>query len=59
MFSYNPATFGLYFAGVRTGHSPGKLDGRLPDPALVARRRQLMRVPARVVRVPLRLGASG
>lgn len=53
-FWYIPTTFDLYFAGVRKGAD----DGRLPAVAEVAKIRDLMTIPHRAARWPLRVALA-
>ena len=52
-FWYLPTSFDLYFAGVRAGDATSRAD--LPADAEVAAIQQLMALPHRIARLPLRL----
>jgi SAM-dependent methyltransferase len=60
-FWYLPTSFDLYFAGIRSAGpaqksaDPSRKQARLPDETAVANLRQLMSVPHRLARLPLRL----
>jgi SAM-dependent methyltransferase len=55
-FWYMPTSFDLYFAGVVAGSSTEDAPvGSIPDDQTVGRIRQVMTVPHRLVRLPLRL----
>jgi SAM-dependent methyltransferase len=53
-FWRNPTSFDLYFAGVRQGTTEGRPTAALPDDDAVARLSDLMSLPHRALRLPLR-----
>ena len=53
-FWRNPSSFDLYFAGVRAGDPGGRPVAALPDDAEVEALRDLMSLPHRALRLPLR-----